>query len=366
MKSVYNNSFLADVHPVLADHYCTVLPFCKNAITAVVTRYSKVFASASGMENHQALATLFDESYKRPLMDYLTRSGKMFRPYLVCLCLEAYGKDYTQWPSIVALAEIIHSSSLVLDDIADNSFYRRGKPTAHQLYGVRVAGSAASAWLNAGGDLVWDCRENLGDANCHALLKELAYEHFVTGVGTAVDVTWAWRKSGDHGTDTYMQQVMHRSTSYTYRLPLKIGAISADAPAKDREILSKFGESVGLAFQLIDDMLNAVSDDPSWGKEIAEDIDEGKYTLQVIIALEELDSTDRATLLEVLGSKCRDEKRLKNAVQLLKKTNAFANCTLLASKYIEEAKALVSSLAISQENIDKFIAFADYIVTRNR
>src|SRR5690606_8378659 len=96
------------------------------------------------------------EAWFEPYRSYHTRSGKMLRPVLVCMVMQAFGRDPGQVPTVVAMAEIIHAASLVLDDIADDSPLRRGGPTAHQLVGVRVAGASASAWLNVCFELLAD------------------------------------------------------------------------------------------------------------------------------------------------------------------------------------------------------------------
>src|SRR5262249_40882327 len=155
-----------------------------------------------------------------------------------------------------------------------------------QMHGVLVAGASASAWLNLAMEIAWHDIDRLGADTTRRLIEAIAWEHFVTGLGTTIDVTWAWEKSLDHSPAEYLRQVVHRSTSYTYRLPLKIGAITAGADDQQVAALSQYGEKLGLAFQLVDDVLNVAPADEHWGKEVAEDISQGKITLQVLLALQ--------------------------------------------------------------------------------
>ena len=227
MSSEYKTDFLADMDPDLAAHYTQWHPFCREAVLS--TARGLVAAKAAQFESLLGDAAVSEDSLRRywlePFESYLHRSGKMLRPYLVCLCLEAFGVDPRSRPKQVAMAEIIHSSSLMLDDIADDSLLRRGGPCAHQTHGVLVAGAGASAWINIVMELAWSERAT-DFQTAQQLMEAIAWEHFVTGLGTTIDVTWGWQANINASTQQYLQQVVHRSTSYTYRLPLKIGAIT--------------------------------------------------------------------------------------------------------------------------------------------
>lgn len=367
MLNIYSSEFVKDMSPQLGDHYLNLFPWLKSVVLQVVKEYcneDRVRQLLDIRDNRDLIG--YERAWIQPLESYINRSGKYLRPYLVSLLLEAYGHTPADWPLEIALAEIIHSSSLILDDIADNSKYRRGELTAHELYGAGIAGAAACGWLNLGAELVWMDKDRLGPGAISHLLQELAWEHYVTGVGTVVDVTWAWRREGDFSTATYLQQVVHRSTSYTYRLPLKIGAITAHAPLADIQALSNFGELLGLAFQLKDDMLNAEANDAHWGKEIGEDIMEGKFTLQIIYALEHASPGDKKELLEILGSKTRNQALIAKAVDILRRTGAFEYCQSLAISYCEKSKSCIRPLTIAPRYKEMLVTFAEYIINRNR
>jgi len=136
MQKEYSNTFLKDIDPVMGEHYMQWSPFFSKAVIDLIEE----------MKEPQKLKTFLniqDDAYTLQVRDtwvttlesYLKRSGKMLRPYIVCFCLDAYNQKPEDWPEFVALAEFVHSTSLILDDIVDDSLFRRGGPTAHQIYG---------------------------------------------------------------------------------------------------------------------------------------------------------------------------------------------------------------------------------------
>jgi geranylgeranyl pyrophosphate synthase len=366
MSSEYKTDFLADMDPDLAAHYTHWYPFCREAVLS--TARGLVTSKAAQFETLLGDAAISETCLRRywlePFESYLHRSGKMLRPYLVCLCLEAFGVDPRSRPKQVAMAEMIHSSSLMLDDIADDSLLRRGAPCAHQVHGVVVAGAAASAWFNIVVELAWN---EAGDdfETARKLMEAITWEHFVTGLGTTIDVTWSWQANINGTVQQYLQQVVHRSTSYTYRLPLKIGAIAAGAAEREALVLAQFGEKLGLAFQLIDDILNVAPRDNRWGKEVAEDISQGKITLQVLLALEVANGQQRSELLGILGSQTHDAALLQRAVGILRDTGALERAERQAATWVAEAKRSLETLD-SRILARRLTAFADYVILRSR
>jgi len=368
MGAEYNDNFLSDMDPVLGDHYRQWLPFCRRAVLDTVDELAvRRFAGpAAGFDPSRLDAEALNAAWVTPFREYLQRSGKLLRPYLICLCMDAYGRDPADRPHQVGLAEIVHSSSLMLDDISDDSILRRGAPSAHQRYGTQVAGASASSWLNICFEVVWNDRESLGQDTTTGLIQALAWEHFVTGLGTTIDVTWPWINDANHKPDEYLQQVLHRSTSYTYRLPLKIGGWVAGADTADRVQLSAFGERIGLAFQLVDDVLNIKPGDSHWGKEVGEDISQGKLNLQVLLALQRLASADRARLHEILGSQTHDQELPSEATSLIERSGALDESLRLAQDLASEARQCVEALKVPKIFKERLFALGTYVLRRNR
>jgi geranylgeranyl pyrophosphate synthase len=369
MRSDFSTSFTRDMAPELAKHYLGWLPFGREAIATTIREFVKPdslkqFLGLNGNIDDSEIATSHG-AWLDPWQPYLQRTGKMLRPYLTSFSLEAYGRDPKDYPHQVAMAEFVHSSSLILDDIVDDSRFRRGGPSAHSQVGVLAAGAAGSVWLNLGFEIVWRDRVRLGERAARRIIEELAWEHFVTGLGTTLDLTWPLT-GGGHTANEYLQEIMHRSASYTYRLPLKIGALAAGADDAEVAKLATFGQQVGLAFQIIDDVLNVSSTDKHWGKEIAEDITQGKITLQVILAREHGTEKQRTRLSQILASGSRDPDVLAEAVSILEATGGLEGSRSIAAALQAEALSIVDSLQISESHRSRLREFTDYVLRRTR
>lgn len=367
--SRYRDDFLRDMAPELAERYRYWFPHIRTTVLEWVDRLAER-STLERMLGQPLSDTAFQvarEAWYEPFRSYLTRSGKMIRPYLVCFCMEAYGREPRSAPGALAIAEIIHSASLILDDIADDSPLRRGAPTAHRRVGMRVAGASASAWLNSCFALFDDEAFGLDGPAKIRLAEEIAWEHWVTGLGTTIDTAWPWLERFDRTADQYMQSVVHRSTSYTYRLPLKIGAIAAGAAEGEFKQLAAYGEELGLAFQIVDDILNVSPEDEHWGKAVAEDITQGKVTLQVMLALERASAGARARLVEILGSRTDDPLVLAEAVGIMAESGTFERAREIADTHIERAKRMVRAMTfLAAKDRGRLESLVDYVVKRSR
>lgn len=366
--SQYRDDFLADMAPALADQYRHWYPWCRTCVLDTIERIGdrEFLDRALPVALSDAQFDALRQAWFEPYRSYHTRSGKMLRPVLVCMVMQALGRDPRRLPTVVAMAEIIHAASLVLDDIADDSPLRRGGPTAHQLVGVRVAGASASAWLNVCFELLAD-GAGLDEDQAADMVDELSWEHWVTGLGTTIDTTWPWMNRFDRTPEEYLQSVVHRSTSYTYRMPLKIGAVAAGASVEQRRHLAAFGEELGLAFQIIDDILNVQPGDDRWGKALAEDVTQGKINLQVLLALKLLDATPRARLIAILQSRTSDAESLGEAVALMRESGAFDAAREIAMAHVARTKSLVDQMDfLPPESRACFTAFVDYVIQRSR
>ena len=150
-----------------AEQYKAWLPFARQAVLETVDRWGTAAAirELAGTDLADEMIELLRRDWYQPFRSYLNRTGKMIRPVLVCLTARSLGADPVKAPSLVAMAEMIHSSSLVLDDIADDSDLRRGEPTAHRMVGVCTAGALGSSWLNMCFDILANSQSNLHDSS---------------------------------------------------------------------------------------------------------------------------------------------------------------------------------------------------------
>jgi geranylgeranyl pyrophosphate synthase len=360
------DSALSGMSPSMAEAFRRWYPFCRESVLGTVDRIGgrDFLDDVLGQELSDQQYDMLRTAWLEPNRSYNVRGGKMLRPFLVCLCIEAHGGDPLTMPSVVALPELIHAASLVLDDIVDNSPLRRGGPTAHRMVGVVVAGPMASSWLNVCFEVLG--REDLGISREAAdlLMDRIAWEHWVTGIGTTIDTTWPWLGRFDHDPQQYLQSVSHRTGSYTFRLPFTTGAVAAGATDEQRAQWEALGEEIGLSYQIVDDILGVRISD-KWGKEEAEDLTQGKVNLQVLLALRNASPADRDRLITILTSRTEDRELLTEAVAIMERAGAFDAARDVAMHHIGRAREIVDGMDFVAGKYRSLLHdFIDYAVKR--
>ncbi len=313
---------------------------------------------AGSLVRTEALARIQDEPYGEdlyPLMrDYLQRGGKGFRPALVLLCCEWFGGTVAQaLPSAVAL-ELFHNFALVHDDIEDSSSFRRGKPTLHRLHGIPLA-------LNAGDALLGLVHETLLE-NFDLLPPPVArklYAHFNqvmrrTFEGQSLDIAWV-SQNRMPSRDEYEAMIERKTGWYSGTGPCQAGALIAGAPDEWVTRVGQLGRSIGIGFQIRDDLLNLTESSTlvapqggggGYGKEQGGDFAEGKRTLIVIEMLERLPPEGRARLEALLlqPPEQTPEQEIQWAIEQAHQTGALEVVQQTCNRHAEEARHLLLTL----------------------
>ena len=212
--------------------------------------------------------------YARLLRDYPERGGKMLRGRLLLAVAEGFGAGREAAMGAAAALELFQNWVLIHDDIEDESEERRGRPALHRLYGVPLALNAGDA-LHA---MMW--RVLVAAGYGPEVLLEFACLVERTAYGQHLDLYWIERNVLDLTEDDYFEMVRAKTAYYTAVAPLRLGALVAgrEPPA----VFETAGERLGVAFQIVDDVLNLEADPAAYGKEIAGDLYEGKRTLIVL------------------------------------------------------------------------------------
>jgi len=212
--------------------------------------------------------------YARLLRDYPERGGKMLRGRLLLAVAEGFGASREAAMGAAAALELFQNWVLIHDDIEDESEERRGRPALHRLYGVPLALNAGDA-LHA---VMW--RVLVAAGYGPGVLLEFARLVERTAYGQHLDLYWIERGVLDLTEDDYFEMVRAKTAYYTAVAPLKLGALVADR--EPPAVFERAGEKLGIAFQIVDDVLNLEADPGAYGKEIAGDLYEGKRTLIVL------------------------------------------------------------------------------------
>ncbi len=277
-----------------------------------------------------------------PLFEYLFRGGKRIRPLFLVTLFKALtnGKELEEVYKIGAVLELFHNFTLIHDDIEDNSDFRRGKPTLHRTLGVPVA-------LNTGDALytvVWRAMLDL-ELECEKrhevmLLLQRAFQRVVEGQG--IELGWYLTEKFDVSVGEYYEMVKGKTAAL-------FGCACALAyyfAGKEQEVENayRFGEQIGIAFQIQDDILNIAGDFEKYKKEIGGDISEGKRTLLTISALSNAPKDEAEELLQILKAHTKDHAKILRAIELIKKNGGLDFAKKKAEEHIEQVKEYLTTL----------------------
>ena len=211
--------------------------------------------------------------------------GKRLRPYLTMLAYQLYKEDLEAITPVAAALEMIHTFSLIHDDLPDidNDEYRRGKKSCHAMFGEGEALLAGDALLISAFDLV--THAEIDPALKVQFVREIARECGAKGLisGQVVDIA-SEGKEVDKKTLDYIHE---NKTGRLINLCLRLGAMAGGAPAKELKLIEEYGRCIGIAFQIVDDLLDIEGTQEELGKSIGKDADAGKATFPAVYGIEE-------------------------------------------------------------------------------
>jgi octaprenyl-diphosphate synthase len=263
--------------------------------------------------------------------------GKRFRPLIYCLVYEVLEKEVDQ--NVLKKAssfELLHMSTLLHDDIVDKSSMRRGRPSAHTVFGIPETVLAGDYFLAKAADLmVVDCKKETVDILIK-VIRELSLGE--------LEQLKAYRKVTLEQKDYF--HIIYRKTAVLIESVAKIAAIEAGVDGDKKNSFSEYGRATGLAFQIMDDILDYQSEKEVTGKPGGKDLEEGRITLPFILALENLGQADKKRLLELGSLEEMTEKEKKEVLGLV-------NLGLGIEKSLEKAEEL------AQQASDSLLLFPD-------
>jgi geranylgeranyl diphosphate synthase type I len=293
------------------------------------------------------------------IWDLLDRGGKRFRPALAFLACECVGGERESAVAAAASVELLHNMTLVHDDIEDESELRRGKPCIHRIYGVPKA-------INAGDAMLIKVFEI---ANSTSIREDLRRRLVSQIAKRAYDVTWgqafefSMRERKEFSEDEVIRLLRFKTGALT-RLSLEAGAISGDASPQQMEALGEFGETVGIAFQIVDDVLNVQGDVKKYGKEIGGDIREGKKTILAAHLLRAAKPPDKKAFANLLGNKQITVSGLRKAIALYTKYGSIKYAMNQAKAYSEKSMKALDTFPASEAR-SNLATIAEFLVSRS-
>ena len=298
------------------------------------------------------------ESLYAPIKYVLSMGGKRIRPVLMLLAYNLYKDDPERILMQACALETYHNYTLLHDDLMDNADMRRGCLTVHKKW------NANTAILSGDSMLVVACQRM---AQCDAgklrdvldLFTETALE---IGEGQQYDMDFETRN--DVTEDEYIEMIRLK-TSVLLACAVKMGAVLADAPAADACRLYKFGEQLGLAFQLQDDLLDVYGDPDVFGKAIGGDITSNKKTYMLINACQRASRTQRAELMRWISAKEFDRREKIEAVTALYDEIGIRElCEEKINHYFSESKRLLDSVCVDDSRKEIMRGYISEIMKR--
>jgi octaprenyl-diphosphate synthase len=283
----------------------------------------------------------------------LFSGGKRLRPLLMVLSGRVCGYRGTYDKTFSTAFEYLHAATLLHDDLVDEASLRRGKPVAHRLWGNSVAvlvGDfllARALAITAGTERIEVVR----------ILAEL------TEAMSQGEVHQLMRK-GDIGLseDEYLE-VIRRKTALLFQAACRVSAVLANAPEERQSALADFGFNLGMAFQIVDDLLDYVAETPQLGKQTGADVREGKLTLPLIHALRSARSADRKWIKELIQSKEVTNEDFQKLLGKMRDCGALRYTEKVASIYAEKAKAALTLFPASAAR-ETMLDIAGYTLNR--
>jgi geranylgeranyl diphosphate synthase type I len=299
------------------------------------------------------------QEFYAPVWELLDRGGKRFRPALTFLACECVGGRREDAIGAAASVELLHNMTLIHDDIEDQSKLRRGKPCIHRIYGVPTAINAGDAMLIKVFEVANSSK--VPQDRCHKLVEHVAKRAYEITWGQALEFSMWGRKEF---TEDDVIRLLRYKTGALTRLSTEAGAISEGGSQEQLEALGEFGETVGIAFQIVDDILNLTGDVKEYGKEIGGDIREGKRTLMAAHLLGAASSLDRRVFARLLGKNKITKLEIQKAVGLCEKYGSIKHASTQAKSYLRKAMKSLDRLPAS-EACKNLAVVAEFLVSRS-
>jgi octaprenyl-diphosphate synthase len=277
--------------------------------------------------------------------------GKRLRPMIVLLAARALGYQGHRHIDLAAIVEFIHTATLLHDDVVDGSDQRRSRDTANAVWG-----NAASVLV---GDFLYSRSfEMMVTVDNMRIMEILSSATNRIAEGEVLQLL----NCNDPDTDeSRYREVILRKTATLFEAGARLGGIISGAAANEEDALAAYGNHLGMAFQMIDDALDYGSSDADIGKNIGDDLAEGKPTLPLIRALEVGDQATRIMLQEVIEN--GGAERVEEVRRAIESTDAITYTARLAKEEAELAKQALGALPPSSFRT-ALASLADFAVDR--
>jgi len=291
----------------------------------------------------------------------IEHGGKRLRPYMVIKSCQLLGGTMKQAIPAAAAIEMIHNFTLVHDDIMDNDEVRHGVPTVHIKFGIPIGILA--------GDLLFSrAFETISKPYLHKskdvglnLVTTLAKACTDVCEGQALDISMA--KSSKIPNESQYIKMIEKKTSSLFVASCAMGAITANRKFTDVARLSTFGRNLGIAFQIIDDLIGVVGDPKITKKPVGNDIREGKKSLPILMAIKKANNQEKKIILNAFGNSSVSKSEVEKAISTI---SSLGIEKIIKQKATHHSNAAKKSISIYNGPAKKeLLSLLDFVVERS-
>ena len=280
--------------------------------------------------------------------------GKRIRPALLLLSSRLLGYAGDGAVRLGAVVEIVHTATLVHDDIIDEAEIRRGRPSANSEWGnARCVLSGDWLYMQAFRIALQERKLKILD-----VLIDLT-QQMVEGELLQME------KLGQRVSLQEHFDLIYRKTACLFSTCMRLGAILGDASEEQEESLADYGRALGMAFQIVDDVLDLTASEDILGKPVASDLREGKVTMAVIHALQRCSSKERSLIETVLSERAFNSVSHAQVLEILRRYGSIAASHAEAAKYSEAARKALVSFAES-ESKRALLWIPEFVIEREK
>ena len=290
----------------------------------------------------------------------IAHGGKRLRPYMVIKSCEVLGGTAKQALPAAAAVEMIHNFTLVHDDIMDNDEMRHGVPTVHTKFGIPVGILAGDVLFSKAFETISSDSKIPKEVSV-ALVSKLAQACVDVCEGQILDITLA--QSQKVPSENQYIRMIEKKTSALFEVSCAMGAICANTKRKDVSNLSSFGRNLGVAFQIVDDLIGIVGDSKITKKPVGNDIREGKKSLPILLAINKAKGDNKEKILDAFGNASISKDEIELVVKIISSMGIEDIVRKKAMQYSDAAKKSLASYNGSAKK--ELISLLEFVVERS-
>ena len=289
----------------------------------------------------------------------IINGGKRLRPYMVIKSCQILGGKTSKALQAASAVEMVHNFTLVHDDIMDNDEMRHGVPTVHKKFGMPVAILAGDVLFSKAFQIISDSKLS-GNAMTQ-IISRLATACVKVCEGQIMDIKMAEGKKIPSQSE-YIKMI-GKKTAALFDVSCAMGAICATNKTTDVANLSSFGNNLGIAFQITDDLIGVMGDPKVTKKPVGNDLREGKKSLPILMAIKSAKGKNKTMILKAFGNQKASKSDVKKAVDVIRALGIEENVRSQALKYAERAEKSLSKYSGAAKN--ELVELLDFVVKRS-